>query len=155
MCWQELFFNTLIDWLIDSFIHPSIHPSIHSHPLTHSHKNFTVFSFQELFPNTSHLPTFSSPAIESHLHRILKFISCPSCPRPTTAYSTVVWPKTSFIHSFIHPSILLCSVGRRYSIIRLFINSFIHPSIHSFFHSSIHPINQPFIHFTVLCWHDF
>ena len=30
---------------------------------------FSLF-FQEIFPNKSHLPTFSSPAIESHLHRI-------------------------------------------------------------------------------------
>ncbi len=25
---------------------------------------------QEIFPNRSHLPTYSSPAIEAHLHRI-------------------------------------------------------------------------------------
>ena len=27
-------------------------------------------SVQEIFPNKSHLPTFSSPAIEAHLHHI-------------------------------------------------------------------------------------
>lgn len=30
----------------------------------------TVVTHAELFPNASHLPTFSSPAIEAHLHRI-------------------------------------------------------------------------------------
>ncbi|KAF0302299.1 Exopolysaccharide phosphotransferase [Amphibalanus amphitrite] len=30
----------------------------------------TVVTHEEIFPNKSHLPTFSSPAIESHLHRI-------------------------------------------------------------------------------------
>lgn len=30
----------------------------------------SVVTHEEIFPNKSHLPTFSSPAIESHLHRI-------------------------------------------------------------------------------------
>lgn len=29
-----------------------------------------ILNLQDLFPIKSHLPTFSSPAIESHLHRI-------------------------------------------------------------------------------------
>lgn len=29
----------------------------------------TLVTHQDLFPNKSHLPTFSSPAIESHIHR--------------------------------------------------------------------------------------
>ena len=34
------------------------------------HPKLTVITHEEIFPNKSHLPTFSSPAIESHLHRI-------------------------------------------------------------------------------------
>lgn len=42
-----------------------------------------IVSFQqEIFYNKSHLPTFSSPAIESHLHRI-PGLSKRSTPRPT------------------------------------------------------------------------
>lgn len=35
-----------------------------------SHPRLTVVPHTDIFPNRSHLPTFSSPAIESHLHRI-------------------------------------------------------------------------------------
>ncbi|XP_046382751.1 N-acetylglucosamine-1-phosphotransferase subunits alpha/beta [Ischnura elegans] len=34
------------------------------------HPKLTLISHSEIFPNKSHLPTFGSPAIESHLHRI-------------------------------------------------------------------------------------
>ena len=34
------------------------------------HPDLTVVTHSQLFPNQSHLPTFSSPAIESHLHRL-------------------------------------------------------------------------------------
>ncbi|XP_071441865.1 N-acetylglucosamine-1-phosphotransferase subunits alpha/beta [Hetaerina americana] len=34
------------------------------------HPRLTLVSHSEIFPNKSHLPTFGSPAIESHLHRI-------------------------------------------------------------------------------------
>ena len=34
------------------------------------HPRLTLISHADIFPNKSHLPTFSSPAIESHLHRI-------------------------------------------------------------------------------------
>ncbi|CAI8026125.1 N-acetylglucosamine-1-phosphotransferase subunits alpha/beta, partial [Geodia barretti] len=34
------------------------------------HPRITLITHQEIFPNKSHLPTFSSPAIEAHLHRI-------------------------------------------------------------------------------------
>ena len=30
----------------------------------------TLISHEEIYPDKSHLPTFSSPSIESHLHRI-------------------------------------------------------------------------------------
>ena len=32
--------------------------------------HLTVVTHEEIFPNKSDLPTFSSPAIEAHLHRI-------------------------------------------------------------------------------------
>ena len=31
---------------------------------------YNQVTHDEIFPNKSHLPTFSSPAIETHLHRI-------------------------------------------------------------------------------------
>ena len=34
------------------------------------HPKLTIMTHAQLFPNKTHLPTFSSPAIESHLHRI-------------------------------------------------------------------------------------
>ena len=39
----------------------------------------TVVTHAELFPNASHLPTFSSPAIEAHLHRIPVRAVCVLC----------------------------------------------------------------------------
>lgn len=38
--------------------------------LNTEHPDITVIPHSLLFPNQTHLPTFSSPAIESHLHRI-------------------------------------------------------------------------------------
>lgn len=40
------------------------------HWLNLAHPRLTLVSHADIFPNKSHLPTFSSPAIESHLHRI-------------------------------------------------------------------------------------
>ena len=34
------------------------------------HPRLTLVSHDQIFPNSSHLPSYSSPAIESHLHRI-------------------------------------------------------------------------------------
>ena len=54
---------------------------------------------QELFPNKSHLPTFSSPAIESHLHRIPglsdKFIYL----NDDVMFGRDVWPDDFYTHS--------------------------------------------------------
>ncbi|KAM4037761.1 N-acetylglucosamine-1-phosphotransferase subunits alpha/beta [Anomaloglossus baeobatrachus] len=59
----------------------------------------TIISHQELFLNTSHLPTFSSPAIESHIHRIpglsQKFIYM----NDDVMFGTHVWPDDFFSHS--------------------------------------------------------
>jgi hypothetical protein len=35
----------------------------------------TIVTHDQIFPNLSHLPTFSSPAIESHIHRLVKSVS--------------------------------------------------------------------------------
>jgi UDP-N-acetylglucosamine-lysosomal-enzyme len=34
------------------------------------HPRITVVPHEDIFLNQSHLPTFSSPAIETHIHRI-------------------------------------------------------------------------------------
>ncbi|OWF50745.1 N-acetylglucosamine-1-phosphotransferase subunits alpha/beta-like isoform X2 [Mizuhopecten yessoensis] len=38
--------------------------------LNMEHPRVTVVTHEDLFPNKTHLPTFSSPAIEAHVHRI-------------------------------------------------------------------------------------
>ncbi|KAK3853814.1 hypothetical protein Pcinc_039664 [Petrolisthes cinctipes] len=40
------------------------------HWLNLDHPRLTIVTHKDIFPNHSHLPTFSSPAIECHLHRI-------------------------------------------------------------------------------------
>ncbi|XP_072257234.1 N-acetylglucosamine-1-phosphotransferase subunits alpha/beta isoform X2 [Pyxicephalus adspersus] len=59
----------------------------------------TVVTHQEIFLNTSHLPTFSSPAIESHIHRIpglsQKFIYM----NDDVMFGTYVWPDDFYSHS--------------------------------------------------------
>src|SRR3989338_1650163 len=40
------------------------------HWLRIDHPRLTIVTHQQIFANLSHLPTFSSPAIETHLHRI-------------------------------------------------------------------------------------
>ena len=68
----------------------------------------TLVTHEEIFPNKLHLPSFSSPAIESHLHRIpglsehfLYFnddvflgqpVSLEDFISPEGAYSTYLWP---------------------------------------------------------------
>uniref|UniRef100_A0A6I8S132 N-acetylglucosamine-1-phosphotransferase subunits alpha/beta n=1 Tax=Xenopus tropicalis TaxID=8364 RepID=A0A6I8S132_XENTR len=59
----------------------------------------TIVTHQEIFSNTSHLPTFSSPAIESHIHRIpglsQKFIYM----NDDVMFGTSVWPDDFYSHS--------------------------------------------------------
>ncbi|XP_056430538.1 N-acetylglucosamine-1-phosphotransferase subunits alpha/beta [Hyla sarda] len=59
----------------------------------------TIVTHQEIFLNTSHLPTFSSPAIESHIHRIpglsQKFIYM----NDDVMFGTHVWPDDFYSHS--------------------------------------------------------
>ncbi|XP_077401631.1 N-acetylglucosamine-1-phosphotransferase subunits alpha/beta isoform X1 [Vanacampus margaritifer] len=59
----------------------------------------SVVTHQELFLNHSHLPTFSSPAIESHIHRIpglsQKFIYL----NDDVMFGKDVWPDDFYSHS--------------------------------------------------------
>lgn len=57
------------------------------------------FDFQDIFQNQSHLPTFSSPAIETHIHRIpglsQKFVYL----NDDVMFGKDVWPDDFFTHS--------------------------------------------------------
>ncbi|MBN3303685.1 GNPTA phosphotransferase, partial [Amia calva] len=59
----------------------------------------TIVTHQDLFLNESHLPTFSSPAIESHIHRIpglsQKFIYL----NDDVMFGKDVWPDDFYSHS--------------------------------------------------------
>ncbi|OCT88742.1 N-acetylglucosamine-1-phosphotransferase subunits alpha/beta [Xenopus laevis] len=59
----------------------------------------TIITHQEIFLNTTHLPTFSSPAIEGHIHRIpglsQKFIYM----NDDVMFGTSVWPDDFYSHS--------------------------------------------------------
>ncbi|XP_017660356.1 PREDICTED: N-acetylglucosamine-1-phosphotransferase subunits alpha/beta isoform X4 [Lepidothrix coronata] len=59
----------------------------------------TIVTHQEIFQNASHLPTFSSPAIESHIHRISglsqKFIYL----NDDVMFGKDVWPDDFYSHS--------------------------------------------------------
>ncbi|KFO30294.1 N-acetylglucosamine-1-phosphotransferase subunits alpha/beta [Fukomys damarensis] len=59
----------------------------------------TIITHQEVFRNQSHLPTFSSPAIESHIHRIQglsqKFIYL----NDDVMFGKDVWPDDFYSHS--------------------------------------------------------
>ncbi|XP_054844324.1 N-acetylglucosamine-1-phosphotransferase subunits alpha/beta isoform X2 [Eublepharis macularius] len=59
----------------------------------------TIVTHQEIFQNVSHLPTFSSPAIESHIHHISglsqKFIYL----NDDVMFGKDVWPDDFFSHS--------------------------------------------------------
>lgn len=61
--------------------------------------SFICLFFQEIFQNVSHLPTFSSPAIESHIHRInglsQKFIYL----NDDVMFGKDVWPDDFYSHS--------------------------------------------------------
>ncbi|XP_074554859.1 N-acetylglucosamine-1-phosphotransferase subunits alpha/beta [Halichoeres trimaculatus] len=59
----------------------------------------TVITHQDIFQNHSHLPTFSSPAIETHIHRIpglsQKFIYL----NDDVMFGKEVWPDDFYSHS--------------------------------------------------------
>ncbi|XP_029455565.1 N-acetylglucosamine-1-phosphotransferase subunits alpha/beta-like isoform X2 [Rhinatrema bivittatum] len=59
----------------------------------------TVVTHKDIFKNVSHLPTFSSPAIESHIHRIpglsQKFVYL----NDDVMFGKAVWPDDFYSHS--------------------------------------------------------
>ncbi|XP_076320133.1 N-acetylglucosamine-1-phosphotransferase subunits alpha/beta-like isoform X2 [Tachypleus tridentatus] len=59
----------------------------------------SVVTHEEIFPNKSHLPSYSSPAIETHLHRIpgisKKFIYL----NDDVMFGKEVWPEDFYTHS--------------------------------------------------------
>ncbi|GFT50884.1 hypothetical protein NPIL_95291 [Nephila pilipes] len=59
----------------------------------------SIVTHEEIFPNKSHLPTFSSPAIECHLHRIpnlsQKFIYL----NDDVMFGRDVWPEDFYTHT--------------------------------------------------------
>ena len=57
-----------------------------------SNPHITVVTHQEIFPNASHLPTFSSPAIEAHLHRIPGLSSRFIYLNDDVMFGAPVWP---------------------------------------------------------------
>ena len=66
------------------------------------HPRIQLVTHQEIFTNKTHLPTFSSPAIESHIHRIpglsKKFIYM----NDDVFFGAPVWPDDFFTHSKGH-----------------------------------------------------
>ena len=66
------------------------------------HPRIKLVTHQDIFVNKSHLPTFSSPAIESHIHRIpglsKKFIYM----NDDVLFGAPVWPDDFFTHSRGH-----------------------------------------------------
>ncbi|CDQ64308.1 unnamed protein product [Oncorhynchus mykiss] len=73
----------------------------------------TVVTHQDVFQNHTHLPTFSSPAIETHIHRIpglsQKFIYL----NDDVMFGKDVWPDDFFSHSkgqkHLHKVLCCCS----------------------------------------------
>lgn len=67
-----------------------------------NHPRITLITHEEIFLNKSHLPTFSSPAIESHIHRIpglsKKFIYM----NDDVLFGLPVWPDDFYTHSKGH-----------------------------------------------------
>ncbi|XP_064599893.1 N-acetylglucosamine-1-phosphotransferase subunits alpha/beta-like [Liolophura sinensis] len=67
--------------------------------LNMDHPRVTIVTHQEIFVNQSHLPSFSSPAIESHIHRIPglsdKFIYL----NDDVMFGKEVWPDDFYTHS--------------------------------------------------------
>ncbi|KAK7480398.1 hypothetical protein BaRGS_00028317 [Batillaria attramentaria] len=59
----------------------------------------TLVTHEEIFPNKSHLPTFSSPAIESHLHRIPGLSDKFLYFNDDVMFGSEVWPDDFFSHA--------------------------------------------------------
>uniref|UniRef100_A0A8C7ZGM1 N-acetylglucosamine-1-phosphotransferase subunits alpha/beta n=1 Tax=Oryzias sinensis TaxID=183150 RepID=A0A8C7ZGM1_9TELE len=59
----------------------------------------TVVTHQDIFLNTSHLPTFSSPAIETHIHRIPGLSQRFIYLNDDVMFGEDVWPDDFYSHS--------------------------------------------------------
>lgn len=59
----------------------------------------SVVTHEEIFPNKSHLPTFSSPAIESHLHRIPDLSDKFLYFNDDVMFGAEVWPDDFFSYA--------------------------------------------------------
>ncbi|ESO99577.1 hypothetical protein LOTGIDRAFT_238796 [Lottia gigantea] len=62
----------------------------------------TVVTHEELFPNKSHLPTFSSPAIEAHIHRIPGLSDRFIYMNDDVMFGKEVWPDDFYSQSAGH-----------------------------------------------------
>ncbi|KAH6935599.1 hypothetical protein HPB50_007010 [Hyalomma asiaticum] len=59
----------------------------------------TVVTHEEIFPNKSHLPTYSSPAIETHLHRIEGLSQRFIYLNDDVFFGKEVWPEDFYTHA--------------------------------------------------------
>ncbi|KAK7868002.1 hypothetical protein R5R35_010176 [Gryllus longicercus] len=59
----------------------------------------TLLTHEEIFPNHSHLPTFSSPAIESHIHRIPGLSQQFLYLNDDVFFGQEVWPDDFITHT--------------------------------------------------------
>ena len=66
------------------------------HWLNLDHPRLTLVSHSDIYPNTSHLPTFSSPSIESHLHRIPNLADYYIYFNDDVLLGNEVWPEDFF-----------------------------------------------------------
>ncbi|KAK3907559.1 N-acetylglucosamine-1-phosphotransferase subunits alpha/beta [Frankliniella fusca] len=69
------------------------------HWLDLDNKRITLITHKDIFPNQSHLPTFSSPAIESHLHRIKGLSKKFLYLNDDIMFTRNVWPEDFFTNS--------------------------------------------------------
>ena len=58
----------------------------------------TLVTHEEIFPNHTHLPTYSSPAIESHLHRIPGLAPHFIYLNDDVMFGDYVWPEDFYTH---------------------------------------------------------
>jgi hypothetical protein len=63
------------------------------------HPRLSVIAHADIFPNKSHLPTFSSPAIEAHLHRIPGLSPNFLYLNDDVMFGTEVWPDDFYTHA--------------------------------------------------------
>lgn len=59
----------------------------------------TIVTHEEIFPNKSHLPTYSSPAIETHLHRIQGLSQRFIYLNDDVFFGKEVWPEDFYTHA--------------------------------------------------------